>query len=137
MYPILERDAALRPFERDINLRMDNYRRMHALLANDRTLSDFANAHEYYGFHHTMDGWVYREWAPGADKLYLTGDFNDWNWTDTPLKKLDNGNWEVFLPGDTLQMGSRVMTIVNNGGNLTQHIPVYAMRVTQDWDTQS
>ena len=42
MYPILERDAALRPFERDINLRMDNYYRMHELLTNGRALSDFA-----------------------------------------------------------------------------------------------
>ena len=95
MYPILERDAALRPFERDINLRMDNYRRMHALLANGRTLSDFANAHEYYGFHHTMDGWVYREWAPGADALYLSGEFNNWSADATPMAWLSNGDREV------------------------------------------
>ncbi len=69
MYPIIERDSALRPFERDINLRMDNYYRMHRLLTGGGSLSDFANAHEYYGFHHTDHGWVYREWAPGAQRL--------------------------------------------------------------------
>ena len=132
MYPILERDAALRPFERDINLRMDNYRRMHALLANDRTLSDFANAHEYYGFHHTMDGWVYREWAPGADALYLSGEFNNWSADATPMARLSNGNWEVKLPEGTLHDGMRVKTVVRNGDKLTWHIPLYARRVIQD-----
>jgi len=132
MYPILERDAALRPFERDINLRMDNYRRMHALLANGRTLSDFANAHEYYGFHHTMDGWVYREWAPGADALYLSGEFNNWSADETPLTRLPGGNWEVKLPEGTLYDGMRVKTVVRNGDKLTWHIPLYARRVIQD-----
>ena len=132
MYPILERDAALRPFERDINLRMDNYRRMHALLANDRTLSDFANAHEYYGFHHTMDGWVYREWAPGADALYLSGEFNNWSPDETPLTRLPGGSWEVKLPEGTLHDGMRVKTVVRNGDKLTWHIPLYARRVIQD-----
>lgn len=138
MYKIIEKDSALKHYEGDINMRMERYEeKKKQLLGSSKTIKDFANAHKYYGFHKEKGGWVYREWAPGADKLYLTGDFNDWNWTDTPLNKLDNGNWEVFLPGDTLQTGSRVMTIVNNGGNLTQHIPVYALRVTQDWNTQS
>lgn len=138
MYKIIEKDPALKHYEGDINMRMERYEeKKKQLLGSSKTIKDFANAHKYYGFHKEKGGWVYREWAPGADKLYLTGDFNDWNWTDTPLNKLDNGNWEVFLPGDTLQTGSRVMTIVNNGGNLTQHIPVYALRVTQDWNTQS
>ena len=60
MYRILEWDSALRPFERDINLRMDNYQHMRYLLTGGRSLSDFANAHEYYGFQHTNQGWVYR-----------------------------------------------------------------------------
>lgn len=138
MYKIIEKDPALKHFEGDINMRMERYeKKKKQLLGDSKTLKEFANAHKYFGFHRQNGGWVYREWAPGADKLYLTGDFNDWNWTATPLKKLDNGNWELFLPGDTLQMGSRVMTIVNNGGNLTQHIPAYALRVTQDWDSQS
>ena len=132
MYPILERDTALRPFERDINLRMDNYYRMHGILAGSRTLSDFANAHEYYGFHHTADGWVYREWAPGADALYLSGEFNNWSADATPMTRLSNGNWEVKLPEGTLKDGMRVKTVVRNGNELSWHIPLYAKRVIQD-----
>ena len=97
MLQIFEQDRALLPFEKDINLRMDNYRRMRYALVQNGSLSNFANAHEYYGFHHTLDGWVYREWAPAADALYLMGDFNGWSETATPMVRLENGNWELVF----------------------------------------
>ena len=138
MLPILEKMPELRPFEGDLNLRADLYRsKRKQILGKKRKLTNFANAYNWYGFHKLKDGWVYREWAPGADELYLTGDFNSWQWTATPMNRLENGDWELFLPGDTLTHGSRVLTIVRNGDRLTQHVPIYARRVTQDWVTQS
>ena len=138
MLPIVEKMPELRPFEGDLNLRMDLYQqKRRQILGEKKKLTGFAEAHLWYGFHREKDGWVYREWAPGADELYLTGDFNGWQWTATPLTRIENGNWEVHLPGDTLHHGSRVLTIVRNGDRLTQHIPLYARRVTQDWVTQS
>ena len=98
MLQIFEQDRALLPFEKDIRLRLENYRRTRYALVKDGCLNDFANAHEYYGFHHTTDGWVYREWAPGADALFLTGDFNNWSETAAPMTRLENGNWELWLP---------------------------------------
>ena len=138
MLRILKTHPELVPYQKDLDLRMELYRKKRRqILGKTKSLVDFANAHTYYGFHNTPDGWVYREWAPGADQLYLTGDFNDWRWTDTPMKKLARGNWELLLPGDILKKGSRVLTIVRNGDRLTQHVPLYARRVTQDWVTQS
>ena len=138
MYRILEKFPELQKYQSDFDLRMNRYKeKKKQLLKPKQTLREFANAHAYYGFHRQADGWVYREWAPGADQLYLTGDFNDWHWLDTPLNRGENGNWELFLPGETLHPGSRVMTIVRNGDRLTQHIPLYARRVTQDWVTRS
>ena len=134
MYEILNKHPELKPFAGDIQLRMDRYYgKCRQLIPEGQTIKDFANAHNYYGFHQLPEGWVYREWAPAADQLYLSGDFNDWHWTETPMNRLDNGNWELFLPGDTLHQGSRVITIVKNGDRLTQHIPLYARRATQDW----
>ena len=138
MLPILEKMPELRPFEGDLNLRMDLYRQKKSqILGGNQRLIDFANAYAWYGFHKESDGWVYREWAPGADEVYLTGDFNNWQWTATPLTRLENGNWEVHLSGETIHHGSRVLTVVRNGDRLTQHVPLYARRVTQDWVTQS
>ncbi|MBR2834644.1 MAG: alpha amylase C-terminal domain-containing protein [Coriobacteriales bacterium] len=131
---ILERFPELMPYEHDIDMRLERYRaKCEQLLENGQSLLDFANAHTYYGFHKLQNGWVYREWAPGADGVYLAGDFNNWQETATPLKPLDHGNWEVFLPGDTVYKGSRVITIVQNGEKLTQHLPLYTRRATQDW----
>ena len=58
-YRIFARDPALLPFEKDIQLRMDNYARTKkSLLRGEKSLSDFANAHEYFGFHKTEKGWA-------------------------------------------------------------------------------
>ena len=138
MLHILKTHPELIPYRKDLELRADLYKKKKKqLLGNKRSLKNFANAHKYYGFHRQRDGWVYREWAPAADRLFLTGDFNDWRWTDTPMTRLDGGNWELFLPGDILKKGSRVLTVLENGDRLTQHVPLYARRVTQDWVTQS
>ena len=133
MYQILKRMPYLQPFEADINLRMERYHRKLDQLTQGKTkLIDFANAHHYYGFHHTEEGWIYREWAPAAEQLYLTGDFNKWDWTATPLTRKENGNWEVLLSDKEIHNGSRVMTIVKHNGEMTQHLPLYTRRAVQD-----
>ena len=134
MYRILELNPQLQGFAGDIDLRMRLYQdTKNRLLPSGGTLNDFANAHEYFGFHHVDGGWYYREWAPSAYQLYLTGDFNDWNLTSHPLKRLDNGNWEIYLPGDdALWEGCKVKAVVDANYQRTDHIPLYARRVVQD-----
>lgn len=137
MYKIVQDRPEMRPYEKDINLRMDRFYQKKKELAGNGSLSDFANAYLYYGFHRTSDCWIYREWAPAADRLYLAGDFNGWKSRQYPMRKLRNGNWELKLPLDVLHHGDRVMTFVKNGRNLTRHIPLYAMRAVQDEETGS
>ena len=134
MYRILELNPQLKSFAGDIDLRMDLYRRTKdRLLSQGGTLSDFAQAHNYLGFHHVEGGWFYREWAPSAYQLYLTGEFNQWNQTSHPLKKLEHGFWELFLEGeDALWDGCKVKTVVDANMQRTEHIPLYARRVVQD-----
>ena len=134
MYRILELNPQLQPFAGDIDLRMHLYHETkERILAPGQTLEHFANAHHYYGIHHVPGGWVYREWAPNAHQLYLTGDFNGWNQTSHPLVNLGNGNWEILIPGeDTLWDGCKVKTVVDANMTRTEHIPLYARRVVQD-----
>lgn len=102
MYRILELNPQLKDFAGDIDLRMRLYQdTQNRILSKGQSLSEFANAHKYFGFHHVPGGWYYREWAPSAYQLYLTGEFNDWNPTSHPLENLGNGNWELYLPGTT------------------------------------
>ncbi|MDO5400131.1 MAG: alpha amylase C-terminal domain-containing protein [Eubacteriales bacterium] len=137
MYRLLELNPQLKPFAGDIDLRMFLYRTTkNRLLSEGQTLKDFANAHEYFGFHHVDGGWYYREWAPSAYQLYLEGEFNDWNKTSHPLKNIGDGNWELYLEGDdALWEGCKVKTVVDANMQRTEHIPLYARRVVQDKQT--
>lgn len=134
MYRILEKFPAFQPYQYDFDLRMNNYhKKLNALDPLNRGLSDFANGYAWYGFHQLEDGWVYREWAPCADALYLTGEFNDWHWLDHPLKRISAwGDWEINLPGSLIHEGSKVKVIVRNGEQLTEHMPLYTRRAVQD-----
>ncbi len=134
MYRILELNPQLQPFAGDIELRMSQYHTTkNRLLSGGVSLNEFADAYEYFGIHRVKGGWVYREWAPHATKLYLQGEFNQWKPTEYPMKKLENGIWELFLKGETtLWDGCQVQTIVEADGKRTEHIPLYARRVVQD-----
>ena len=132
---IFDYDPRLLPFEADINLRMENYKKKkRELVGRGGRLIDFANAHEYFGFHKMDDGrWVYREWAPGADALYLMGDMNGWDQHNLPMTRLENGVFELYLPDDKqLYDGCHVKVLVEGNGRRVERIPVYAKKVVQD-----
>ena len=136
-YKILNVDPYLADYEDDINLRMDLYKsKRKNMMGKIKKIVDFANGHKYFGFHRTEQGWVYREWAPAAEAMYLTGDFNDWNETSCPMQQLNNGVFEVHLKGkDALKEGQKVQAIVIHNGQMLRRIPLYATRVVQDKDT--
>jgi 1,4-alpha-glucan branching enzyme len=97
-YQIFEYDPSLVPFAKDIDQRMKNYaRKKKELVGVDGYLRDFANGHEYFGFHKMKNGWIYREWAPAAEEVYLTGDMVQWRWLDLKLTSIGNGVFEIFL----------------------------------------
>ena len=134
MYRILELNPQLQNFAGDIDLRMFLYRATKGrILGEGQTLNDFANAHNYYGFHHVDGGWYYREWAPSAYALYLEGEFNNWNQTSHPLTAVGDGNWEIFLEGDdALWEGCKVKTVVDANMTRTEHLPLYCRRAVQN-----
>ncbi len=133
-YRIFELDPGLKPYGADIERRMENYaRKREELLKNAGNLYEFANGHQYFGFHKTKDGWYYREWAPAADEVYLTGDAVDWSPNEWRLTPLGNGVFEIFLPGDdTLYNGCHVQTLIYHDGELLERVPLYIRRVEQD-----
>ncbi len=133
-YRILHIDPYLKPYEQDLNLRMAHYKQMRkTILPDGGQLRDFANAHVYFGFHRTENGWVYREWAPAAENMYLTGDFCDWDVYAHRMNPIGNGVFELYLDGhDTLQPGQHVQAIVIHQGQTLRRIPLFATRVEQD-----
>lgn len=128
---IIKIDPYLAPYENDLNARINNYKTKKQELVGDGSLSDFANGYNYFGFHKVENGWVYREWAPAADRMFLTGDFNGWDIYKNQMARLDNGVFEIFV-GDELKEGSKVQAIVEKNGNILRRVPSYATRVVQD-----
>ncbi|MBR6682250.1 MAG: alpha amylase C-terminal domain-containing protein [Clostridia bacterium] len=135
-YRIMKYDPYLAGYSDDINLRMDRYYSKRAELLCDKDITEIADCHKYFGIHRTKSGWVYREWAPGADKMFLTGDFNGWDMLSCPMEKKQNGVFEIALKGkNTLKVGQYIQAIVEKDGKNYRRVPAYATRVLQDKNT--
>ena len=136
-YKILSIDPFLKPYESDIELRMKRHADTRKCLLGDKAdLVSFANGYLYYGFHKTEDGWVFREWAPGAEAIHLFGDFNGWNRKSHPMKRLDGGVWEIQIPGvNTIKHKSRVLIEVTHAGQRFDRIPSYIHATRQNPET--
>lgn len=132
MFKILELDKLLLPYEKDINQRMKNYADKKEYLVGTGTFKQFANGYAYFGVHRCSEGWIYREWAPGAEAMYFTGDFNDWDKTANPMKAIGGGVFEIRLPADALYDGCFYKAVVEHEGKLLERIPAYADYVVQN-----
>ena len=61
---------------------------------------DESRAYSFLGCHKAeqggVPGYVFRVWAPRAQGVSVTGDWNFWNPTDMPMTYLEYGVWEAF-----------------------------------------
>ena len=137
---IVARDGYLQPYEEAIRGRHDHaqWKKSQLTAKGRRTLSDFANGHEYFGLHKTTRGWVFREWAPNATAITLVGDFNEWTPTDAYKAKRIPGtdNWELKLPEKAMKHGDLFKMKVEWNGGEGERIPAWARRVVQDDQTK-
>ena len=44
-------------------------------------------AYEYFGAHPTKEGVVFRVYAPGAERIEVIGEFNDWDGSGDEMKQ--------------------------------------------------
>ena len=135
---LMEKDPMLTPYEGEVRMHLDRYNDRRWQLYENGRLSDFANGYRYFGFQRTDTGWVFREWLPGADAVWLMGDFNGWDKYQHPLTDIGNGVWEIRLDGkDTLRHGQFVKLIVGRQGISFERIPTYIGRCVMDMSTQT
>lgn len=138
---IIKHDPWLEPFKGAIEGRHnDVINKERELTQACGSLTEFANAHEYFGLHSTQrGGWVFREWAPGATAITLVGDFSNWK----PMKKFElrrlpgsDGVWETRLRPSDIHHGQHYKMIVEWPGGSGERIPAYARHVVQDENTK-
>ncbi len=131
-------DPWLNPFTSVIDSRIAKCLVKEKNLTGKGNLSEFAMGHYYYGLHHNGDAWIFREWAPNATDIYLTGTFSGWK--ETPeyrMKRINNnGDWELSLPSDFLKHGDLFKLFLHWQGGKGERIPSYANRVVQDDTTK-
>ena len=135
---IYDTDPYLMPFKEAIDARHARIEECGKRFAGKGKLADAVNNHLYYGLHKTEDGgWIFREWAPNASRIYLIGECNNWKRTDAyALKPIGGGNWELRLPGMFLTHGMLYKLFIEWPGGGGERLPAYATRVVQDPDTK-
>lgn len=133
-------DPWLQPFAEVISRRLNQSTLKEAeLTGKSQSLKDFALGHLFFGLHQTHDGWLFREWAPNATAVFLTGTFNNWQ-KDDPRYALErisgNGIWEIKLESGKLHHGDLYKLIIHWEGGSGERIPAWCRRVVQDEKTK-
>ena len=136
---IVKNDEWLVPFQEAIVGRHQYaLSKIEELTQNQQTLSEFAMGHHFFGLHRSGKQWIFREWAPNATRIFLVGDFNNWEESsEYELSRVGfNGNWEVKLPAKAMHHGDLYKLHVYWEGGQGERIPSYATRVVQDEQTK-
>ncbi|XP_077284122.1 1,4-alpha-glucan-branching enzyme [Arctopsyche grandis] len=117
---LLDLDPYLTPYEREIKRRygclIDAWEKINSL---EGGIDSFSRGFNKFGvIIHDDNSVTWREWAPGAETVYLYGDFNDWREDSHPFRRLEYGKWEINLPAEPdgsciLKHMSRVQLHVN------------------------
>ena len=129
-------DPWLSPFHADLQQRLGHAIDYAYKLFGAGNIEDFASGHNHFGLHRTDSGWVLREWAPNATKIYLLGDFSNWNNSEEfALKQTTNGEWEITLPLDVLSHGDHYKLRMYWKDGDGYRVPAWATYVVQDSET--
>jgi 1,4-alpha-glucan branching enzyme len=113
------------------------------------SLSDFiyhfhngssTHAFEHMGCHpesrNGTDGFVFRVWAPNAQKVSVVGDFNFWNGEDLPMEKISGGVWEAWTANAQVGQAYKFL-VVGANGQAVHKVDPYAYRTQLVPDTSS
>lgn len=129
-------DGWLEPYHAKIMERIRHTKTVTRRVLGDKDITEFALGYHYFGLHQTDDGWVLREWAPAAMKIYVQGEFSDWNDRDDYLMAQTGiGEWELRLPKDALRHGDKYKLHVYWNGGEGYRVPAWATYVVQDPET--
>jgi len=148
---LIKHDPWLQPYAEKLRGRYAHYLAMKQKIEESGGLAGpGSHGHKYFGFNRGKErgeergrpGVWYREWAPGAKQLFLTGDLVAWDRYALRMNRDQWGIWSIFLAdeefGERLVHGSKVKVHViadgMTGGASTalDRIPAYIRRVVQE-----
>ena len=84
------------------------------------------SAYEYMGAHKTENGYVFRVWAPNADCVMLTGDFNGWSESMSMSRITEGGIWEIEVNDGSVKDGDKYKYKIYGCGQVHYKADPYA-----------
>ncbi|WNB18581.1 alpha-amylase family glycosyl hydrolase [Marivirga arenosa] len=137
MLQLIKDDPWLEPYESDIQTRFNYYKdEIDRIKKEYGGLKKYASLDDQLGFHKIRNGFIYREWAPGAEALSLVGDFNNWDSDSHKMIRKEGGIWEVEISKDSgLKHLSAVKVRITSANGIHDRIPAFIKYATQDQES--
>uniref|UniRef100_A0A8C6LUH3 1,4-alpha-glucan branching enzyme n=1 Tax=Nothobranchius furzeri TaxID=105023 RepID=A0A8C6LUH3_NOTFU len=97
---LLQTDPGLKKYEQDFKRRYELLKKQLSILEEaEGGFDQFTRSYRSFGVHRQSDNSLFfKEWAPAAEALFLTGEFNNWNKFSHPYTKKEFGKWELIVP---------------------------------------
>ncbi|XP_011501571.1 PREDICTED: 1,4-alpha-glucan-branching enzyme-like [Ceratosolen solmsi marchali] len=135
---LFNRDPYLKPYEYEIKKRYALFKDyLEKIESEDKDLDKFTRSYTEFGIHINEDNSVSgTEWAPGAQEIYLTGDFNNFNPMHS-YTKLKNGKWKLYIRPNSdgsciiKHLSEIIIIIIDGSGNMIKRLSPWATYVTQ------
>ncbi len=86
-----------------------------------------AHSYERMGAHPNQQGTWFAVWAPNADRVEVTGDFNDWRFGADVLERREGGLWEGYVRG--AQPGHKYKYHLHADGEWVDRTDPYAFQM--------
>jgi len=105
---------------------------------NYDSLTSFANYHNFFGLHFESknNSWIFREWAPNADEIFIICDKTSWlKNSDFKLEKKADNIFERQFPKEIFSHEELFRLKIVWPGGEGDRIPTAATRVVQDFYT--
>ncbi len=74
------------------------------------------------------EGVTFRVWAPNANKIFVSGTFNDWNETSDEMEHENDGYWSIHL--ENAKAGDEYKYVLHNGSKVLHKNDPYAKKMT-------
>ncbi len=156
---LADEDGYLQPFDSVIRSRHDKIAALVTRIsAAETSLASFASSYRSFGWHRdpVPAGWGsicfsvlplfyalfllvaggsgvgdirVREWLPGAQAVFVFGDFNVWRRHEYPLAQDEFGVWRGTVPGGLVKHGHFVkLGVVSQRGEFLERVPAWITR---------
>lgn len=134
---LVKLDPYLETHEDTIIQRNLNFQKKIAEIERDYGDFDkFCHWHSELGFHIEKNHYIFREWAPNAQEMFLIGECNNWKESNNfKFKKKDFGIWELKIDKKIFKNKKLYRYLIKWPGGQGERMPSVATKTHQDSQT--